>query len=82
MIHWGRPGPTLGHSSIVLEDDRGFAWPGSGGSPSGVSDRSCCGEISSNSQRMDVGEGHWSMTVAGSAEEIEPELQAFQDQMV
>ena len=39
-------------------------------------------KFSSNSQKADVAEGHWSMTVTGAAEEIEIELKNLQDQMV
>lgn len=38
--------------------------------------------FSSSSQQRDVDEGHWNMTVAGSVDEIEWELQTCQDQMV
>lgn len=40
------------------------------------------GRYSSDSQRMDIDEGCWSMTVVGSAEAIESELQLCQDEMV
>lgn len=37
---------------------------------------------SSSSQQTDVDEGYWNVTVAGSVDEIESELQTYQDQMV
>ena len=39
-------------------------------------------KFSLSSQLKNAAEGHWSMTVAGTADEIERELQVLQDQIV